>query len=124
MEPPVSWVTNRKCAPGIKRTTDCGLISVKGWSAHRRVIREKPVPQVGAPGGGGCAPLPLGATARERDSSSTGPGSQGAGRTQLGILRSPWDRWRRGGHRTARTLLPLGAPKLCRSAHPRRPWSI
>ena len=32
------------------------------------------------------------------------------------ILHSSRDRWRQRGHKTARTLLPRGAPKLCRSA--------
>ena len=38
--------------------------------------------------------------------------------TQPMILHSPRDRWRRGGHRIARTLLPLGTPNLCRSVPP------
>ena len=45
-------------------------------------------------------------------SSSTGPRSQGANQTQPMILHSPRDRWRRGGHRTARTLLMPVAPEL------------
>ena len=46
----------------------------------------------------------------ERDSNRTGPGSQGTKQTQSTILCSPPDRRRWGGHRTARTLLPPGAP--------------
>ena len=34
------------------------------------------------------------------------------------ILHTPWDRQRRGGHRTEKTLLPLGTTKLCRPGPP------
>ena len=42
--------------------------------------------------------------------------------TKLAILCSPWDRRKWEGHKTVRTLLPLGAAKLCRSVHPCQPW--
>ena len=38
--------------------------------------------------------------------------------TEPRILCSPQDRWKRREHRTAGTLLPPDAPKLCRSVHP------
>ena len=38
--------------------------------------------------------------------------------TQPKIWCYPWVRQRPGGHRTARTILPLGGPELYRSAAP------
>ena len=51
-------------------------------------------------------------------SRSTIPESQGTEWTQPRIPHSPQDRRRWGGHRTARTLLPLGSLKLYRSVPP------
>ena len=84
--------------------------------------------QAAAPDGGGCALLPSGATAPGTaavgaHSSSTGPRSQVTKQTQPRILHSRRDRRKSGGHRTARTLLAPGTPKLCRSAPP-APGSI
>ena len=81
----------------------------KGLECEPLEPREKPVRQVGSSGWRCLCPAAFGGCAlRERDSSSTGPGSQGAEQTQPTILHSPQDRWRQGGHRTVRTLLPLG----------------
>ena len=69
----------------------------------------------GSSSGGSCTLLPLGAAAWEHDSSNTGLRSQGAGGHSPGSC-IPRDRRRPEGHKTGRTLLPPGAPKLCRSA--------
>ena len=37
--------------------------------------------------------------------------------TELLMLNSPWDWWKWGGHRTVKTLLSLGTPKLFRPVH-------
>ena len=72
-----------------------------------------------APEGVVCALLPSGATLPGNSiPAAQGPQSQGPKQMKPRMLHSPWDRQKWGGHRTARTLLPLGAPKLCRSAHP------
>ena len=67
--------------------------------------------QAGALGGGGCAhqePRP-----QECDFSSTSTRSQGAGGPSPGSCAPPRDRWRCGGHRTVRMLLPLIVPPSC-----------
>ena len=54
--------------------------------------------------GCGCTPFPLGeAVPGNMGLEAQGPGSQGI-RAKPVILRSPGDRWKRGGHRTPRTL--------------------
>ena len=49
------------------------------------------------------------------------PDTRAPKRTKPVILCSPWDRQKQGMHRTVRTFLPLGTPKLCRAVHPCRP---
>ena len=98
------------------------LISVKGWSASPagRLGRSRLVRQGIRAGSSPCClrePQP-----GEHDSSSAGPGSQGAGGHSPRSCITP-DRQGQGRHRTARTLLiSLGILKLCRSA-PRHPGS-
>ena len=90
-----------------------------GWSGKglERPAGPRGDAQVGAPGGGHCT-----CCLQELQPQSVIPAAQApdprAPRTQPRILQSPWDRQRREGPRTARTLLQQGASKLCRSASP------
>ena len=107
------------------------LISVKGWSATLlRGIRERRAGYVHW--------LPSSLYPRARQQTEVAVHHSLQERQSLGvrvqwhralhpratketkptILHSPWDRWKQGGHKTVRTLLLLGAPNLCRSAHP------
>ena len=115
VEAPVSRGHYRGSAPGGECTARQGRVSVKGWSAPGGALGSSSGGR-GAPRGGGCALLPSGAVPQERGSGGTGPGPQDAG----GHSRDPEllrDRRRQGGPRTVRTLLPPGAPKVCRSAY-------
>ena len=59
---------------------------------------------VGAQPRRGCAPSNVIPTAQAWEHRALG--------TQPKIWCSPWDRHRLGGHKTARTLLRMGGPKL------------
>ena len=90
-------------------------MSIKGWSVQPTGLGEKRVGQAGAPDGGGWAPSLL-----ERRPGSAIPAAQGPDprtpeQTRRGFC-APWGRAKCGGHGTVRTLLLLGAPKLCGSA--------
>ena len=91
-------------------------------AAHGAFGRSQSVRRV-APDRGVCALLPLKAACPGSTiPAAQGHRSQGAKQTKPMILHSPWDRRKPGGHRTAKTLLLLGAPKLYRSVYPCRPW--
>ena len=111
--PQVPGVTNRGSAPRGERATHRGPSSVKGWSAHpagpREQLRRRLWQRLGRRGLRGP---------QEQRFQRRRPRSPGRRGTQPRIRRSPRDRRRPGGHRTARTLLPPGAPELCRSAPP------
>ena len=113
-------VTNRGGPSGGKCTQTVADLS-KGRERAPRGFWEKPVGQAGTPGRGVCDVLPSEAGATGARFQQHRPGIPGRQGSQPRILHSPRVRQRRGGHRTERTLLLPGAPKLCRSGPPATP---
>ena len=64
----------------------------------------------GSPGRGGCVAPGAAQVAQVLEPRAPGDMAQ--------YLALPWNRQRPGGHRAPRTLLPLGAPELCRAVPP------
>lgn len=95
--------------PGQSPTANCRQIFVKGWSVQSlEHLGEasglgRPAPVAVSQ----CLrePRPLGSQFQQHRAEDPRTPRQ----TKPRILHSPWDRQKRGGHRTARTLLPLGA---------------